>query len=325
VARTPAALRLREALASMMSHLRGLPADPQQFFVTRGSQGAVDLVARALIKPGDVVAIEALGYRPAWGALEAAGAKLVAVPLDEHGMRVEAIPKGVRAVYLTPHHQYPTTVTLSPGRRITLLERARVERFAILEDDYDFEFHYEGRPVLPLACADRAGVVIYIGTLSKILAPGLRLGFVAAPSPLLDRLAAVRTLIDRQGDQAIELAVAELLEDSEVQRHARRVRRVYRERRDVLVDALKEKLPQLVLADPPAGGMALWIRVRDVDVDEWAARSLAAGVAFYPARSFAFDGRSRPFARMGFASLEPRELREAVKRMASVVRTRRSA
>ena len=315
------ALRLREALAAMLSHLRGLPADASSFLVTRGSQGAIDLVARALLKPGDVVAVESLGYRPAWGAFEAAGAKLVAVPLDEHGIRVDAIPKGIRAVYVTPHHQFPTTVTLSPGRRIALLDRARVERFAIIEDDYDFEFHYRGRPVLPLASADRAGVVVHIGTLSKILAPGLRIGFVVAPTPLLDKLAAIRTLVDRQGDHAIEHAVAELLEDSEVQRHVRRVKKLYRERRDVLVDALHEQLSGVVSVEPPAGGMALWVGVDPaVNVDEWATRALAAGVAFQPARGFAFDGRSRPFARVGFAALDPRELREAVKRMASALK-----
>lgn len=314
------ALRLREALAAMLSHLRGLPADASSFLVTRGSQGAIDLVARALIKPGDVVAVEALGYRAAWGALEAAGAKLVAVPVDEHGIKVDAIPKGVRAVYVTPHHQFPTTVTLTPGRRITLLERARVERFAIVEDDYDFEFHYQGRPVLPLASADRAGVVVHVGTLSKILAPGLRIGFVVAPVPLLDTLAAIRAIVDRQGDHAIEHAVAELLEDSEVQRHVRRVKRIYRERRDVLVEALHAKLEGVVSIEPPAGGMAVWIRVDPaVDVDAWAVRALRAGVSFAPARGFSFDGRSRPFARLGFAALDPRELREAVKRMAGAV------
>jgi GntR family transcriptional regulator / MocR family aminotransferase len=321
------ALRLREALAAMLSHLRGLPADPASFLVTRGSQGAIDLVARALIKPGDVVAVEALGYRPAWSAFQAAGAQLVAVPVDEHGMRVEALAAiKPRAVYVTPHHQFPTMVTMSAGRRLTLLELARTHRFAIVEDDYDFEFHYEGRPVLPLASADRAGVVVHVGTLSKILAPGVRIGFVTAPAPLLDRLTSIRIVVDRQGDLAVEHAVAELLEDSEVQRHARRMKREYRARRDVLIEAIHEKLGRVMTVDPPAGGMAVWARVDpSVDVDDWAVRALAAGVSFLPARSFAFDGRARPFARLGFASLNRDELREAVRRMAVSLKKRRSA
>jgi len=322
------ALPLREALAAMLSHLRGLPADPASFVVTRGSQGAIDLVARALVRPGDVVAVEALGYRPAWNALEAAGARLLPIPVDPSGLRVDALAEArdVRAVYLTPHHQYPTTVTLSPGRRIELLELARARRFAILEDDYDFEFHYEGRPVLPLASADRAGVVVHVGTLSKILAPGLRIGFVVAPPAMLERIVALRAIVDRQGDLAVEHAVAELLDDHEVQRHARRVKKLYRERRDALVEALREKLGSAIEVAPPAGGMALWARVDPaIDVDEWAARSLAAGVAFMPGRAFAFDGRARSAARIGFAALDPRELREAVKRMATALRKRRTA
>ncbi len=321
------ALRLREALAAMLSHLRGLPADPASFLVTRGSQGAIDLVARALIKPGDVVAVEALGYRPAWSAFEAAGARLVPVPVDQHGMRVEQLATiKPRAVYATPHHQFPTMVTMSAGRRLTLLELARVHRFAIVEDDYDFEFHYDGRPVLPLASADRAGVVVHVGTLSKILAPGLRIGFVTAPAALLERLTSIRIVVDRQGDLAVEHAVAELLEDSEVQRHARRVKREYHARRDALVEAIHEKLGGVMTVDPPAGGMAVWAKIDpSIDLDAWVTRALAAGVAFLPARHFAFDGRARPFARLGFASLDPRELREAVRRMALALRKRRSA
>jgi len=322
-------LPLRKQLGAMLSSLRGLAVD--DLLITRGSQGALDLVARTLLRPGDVIAVEALGYRPAWGAFQAAGALLVPIPVDEHGLRVDALAEhagAVRAVYVTPHHQYPTTATLSPGRRLALLELARTRRFAIVEDDFDFEFHYEGRPVLPLASADRAGVVVYVGTLSKILAPGVRTGFVVAPAPLLDRMAALRMVVDRQGDPVVELAIAELLEDGEVQRHARRIRRIYLERRDTLLEALHAKLASVVTVDPPGGGMAAWIRVDpSVDVVEWSERSLRAGVAFAPAKNFAFDGRSRPFARLGFAALDVRELREAVSRMASALpsKKRRSA
>ncbi len=325
------ALALRAALASMLSHLRGLSADPCSFVITRGSQGAIDLFARALVRPGDVIAVEALGYRPAWSAFEAAGARLAPIPVDAAGLRVDALAdlasrERVRALYLTPHHQYPTTVTLSPGRRLELLELARAHRIAILEDDYDFEFHYDGRPVLPIASADRAGVVVHVGTLSKILAPGLRIGFVVAPPAVLDRIVALRTIVDRQGDLAVEHAVAELLDDHEVQRHARRVRRLYRDRRDALVEALRERLGSAVEVEPPAGGMALWARIDpSIDVDAWATRAVECGVAFVPGRAFAFDGRARSAARFGFAALDPRELREAVKRLAAALRKKRSA
>jgi GntR family transcriptional regulator/MocR family aminotransferase len=317
--------RLRAALAAMLSAVRGLAAGPDEVLVTRGSQMGIDLVARALVAPGDVVAVESFGYRPAWEALRLAGARLVPLPVDRDGLDVDALAalaarEKVRAVYVTPHHQYPTTAVLAPGRRLALLALAREQRMAILEDDYDHEFHYEGRPVLPLASADDAGVVIYVGTLSKILAPGLRIGFVVAPAPLVERLAVIRTFVDRQGDRAVERAVAELLEDGEVQRHARRVRRVYEDRRDALATALRDRLGDALSFDLPAGGMALWARVADgIDVDAWAERALAKKVAFYSGKRFAFDGRKRPYVRLGFAALDEKELREAVKRMASAL------
>src|SRR3954469_331494 len=183
---------LRAALASMLAATRGLPVGAEDVFVTRGSQMALSLVARALLRPGDVVAVESFGYRPAWEAFRAAGAVLVPLPVDEDGADVAALEAlhrntPVRAVYLTPHHQYPTTVAPTAARRLEVLALARRERFAIVEDDYDHEFHYEGRPVLPLASADPAGVVVYVGTLSKVLAPGLRVGYLVAPRDLMER------------------------------------------------------------------------------------------------------------------------------------------
>ena len=254
------------------------------------------------MRPGDVVAVEALGYRPAWSALAATGARLVPVPVDEHGLDVDALEalaarERLRAVYVTPHHQYPTTVMLDAGRRLRLLELARTHRIAVIEDDYDFEFHYEGRPVLPLAAADRHAVVVYIGTLSKILAPPLRLGFIVAPPLLIERLAELRLSIDRQGDQVVECAVAELIEDGELQRHVRRMRRIYQARRDALVAAVRKRLGGALGFEVPAGGMALWARA-----DDRHRRRRLGGARARPRRpvlhrrAFAFDGRPLPVA-----------------------------
>jgi GntR family transcriptional regulator/MocR family aminotransferase len=207
---------------------------------------------------------------------------------------------------------------LSPARRLRLLELARTHRIAILEDDYDHEFHYDGRPVLPLASSDRSGVVVYIGTLSKVLAPGLRMGFVVAPAPLIERLASIRTFIDRQGDHAVERAIADLLEDGEVQRHARRMRRIYQERRDLLASALHKHLGDTVDFTVPSGGIAMWLRVApEIDVDDWVQRAAERGLSVHGGRRYAFDGRSRPFLRACFASLNEREIREAVTRLAA--------
>jgi GntR family transcriptional regulator/MocR family aminotransferase len=313
--------RLRAAVASMLTATRAIAVNEDDLMITRGSQMALDLLSRTLIRPGDVVAVESLGYRPAWRALRAAGAKLVSVPLDAQGMRIDALASIAKknrivAVYLTPHHQYPTTVVLSARRRLELLALAAQHRFAILEDDYDHEFHYSGRPVLPLASSDRNGVVVYLGTLSKVLAPGLRIGYVVTPPPLLERLVRCRVDVDRQGDLPLEIAVAEMIEDGEVQRHTRRARRIYLERRDVLVNALEKKLGGFVEFDIPAGGTALWAEVdASIDVDAWCERALDAKVAFQAARVFAFDDRAHPFARFGFAQLDPREIETATDRL----------
>jgi GntR family transcriptional regulator/MocR family aminotransferase len=312
---------LRRALAGMVSATRGVAARAENVLVTRGSQMGIDLVARTLIQPGDVVAIEALGYRPAWEALRAAGARLVPIPIDAHGIDVEALEQlcvetGVRAVYVTPHHQFPTTVTLAPARRLKLLELARERRIVVLEDDYDHEFHYEGRPVLPLASADVHGVVVYVGTLSKVLAPGLRIGFLVAPEPLIERLATVRRVVDRQGDHLLESAIAELLEDGEIQRHIRRTKRIYSERRERLAMMLTSRFASILSFHLPSGGTAIWAKVSaDVSIDAWAAQAEALGLVLQPARQFAFDGKTRPCIRIGFAQHEEREVREAIRRM----------
>ncbi|WPB82243.1 PLP-dependent aminotransferase family protein [Archangium violaceum] len=314
--------RLRQALAEMLSRTRGLAAGADDVLVTRGSQMALFLVARALLRPGDVVAVEAFGYRPAWDALRLAGARLVGLPVDAQGMRVDALQalmakRPVRAVYVTPHHQYPTTVTLTAARRMELLRLATEARVAVVEDDYDHEFHYEGRPVLPLASSDRAGCVVYVGSLSKLVAPGLRLGYVVAPAPLVRALSALRTVVDRQGDAPLERALVELLEEGELQRHARRARREYHARRDVLADSLHEELGGSVDFEVPAGGLALWARVDEaLDASAWAERAASHGVHVTPGHAFALEGHGPAAFRLGFASLTPQELREGVRRLA---------
>ncbi len=313
--------RLRSAIGAMLRSTRALDPDPDRLLVARGAQLAISLAARALVRPGDVVAVEELGYRAAWEAFGAAGARLVPVPLDADGLRVDMLEalarrERVRALFVTPHYQYPTTATLSADRRRTLLRLASAERFAIVEDDFDSEFHYEGRPVLPLAASDPAGVVVYVGTLSKVLAPGLRLGYLYAPPGVIACMAEHRRRLDRQGDGALELAVAELIEDGEIQQHVWRMRRIYAQRRDALAAALRAELALALAFRVPPGGMALWCDVAEgLDVDQWAAAAPLLGVAFDTAKEFAFDGASRPALRLGFAAYDEKDLREAVRRM----------
>jgi GntR family transcriptional regulator/MocR family aminotransferase len=315
--------RLRTAVANLVRESRGIPARPDEVIIVGGSQMALALIGRAVVPLGSAVAVEAIGYRPAWAAFAQGGARVVPVALDAQGLDVDALEtlanrEPIGAVYLTPHHQYPTTITLTPGRRIALLALARRMRFAIIEDDYDTELHYEGRPVLPLASADVHGSVVYVGTLSKVLAPGLRLGYVVASAPLVERLAADRFVLDRQGDHVMQRAAAELIEDGTVARHVRRVRRIYEGRRDFLISELERALEGRVTVKRPPGGLAVWARIRLAapEVAVWERRALELGVSFAAGERFTWSGRPIPFARFGFGPLDEGEAREAVRRLA---------
>jgi GntR family transcriptional regulator / MocR family aminotransferase len=317
---------LRAALAEMLRARRGLSIDADDVLVTRGSQMALALIGRALVRAGDVVAVEALGYQPAWRALAQEGAKLAPVPVDSEGLDVDALAElcdrsPVRAVYVTPHHQFPTTVSMSAARRMALLDLARRKRFAIIEDDYDHEFHYDGRPVLPLASADDYGVVLYVGTLSKVLAPGLRVGYLIAPEAFREAVACHRYDFDRQGDQVTERALAELIEDGELQRHVWRTRRVYEGRRAHCITELREALSEWLEFTTPSGGMALWGTVRpDLPVGRWHARAAERGVLFQPGHVFTFDQREIQRVRLGYCGLSEREMSVAIGRLKDAAR-----
>ncbi len=318
---------LRRALARMLGEERAIAVGEDGVLVTHGSQHAVDLVARVLLRPGDRVVVEDPGYPPIRDTFRLAGATLVPVPVDARGLDVAALARRceeapVRLVYLTPHHHYPTMAVMAPERRAALLALAKKHRFAIVEDDYDHEFHFGGRPVLPLASADAHGSVIYVGSLSKMLAPGLRLGFLVPPRELLEDLVRVRFASDRQGDHAKEAAVASLIDDGELTRHVRRARRVYLARREVLVSELRRALGDRVFVEEPSGGLAVWARI-DRDVERLRDRALAKGVMFFVGKDFTFDQRPLPFARFGFGSLDEKELVRAVRIVGEAARAGR--
>ncbi len=317
---------LRRELATMLSYTRGLNTAMDSVMVTRGSQQALDLVARALLSPGDVVGVEAFGNPPAWSALRLTGAELEPLPIDDGGLDVDALAallkrRKVRAVYVTPHHQFPTNTVMTSGRRKTLAALALKHRVAIIEDDYDHEFHYEGNPVPPIAAGPGGANVVYVSSLSKVLAPGLRIGFIVAPPPLLERLVNLRAVCDMQGDAAVECAVAELFEDGELLRHIRRMRTIYERRRDALAAALTRHLGDALSFRIPDGGMALWTKADDrVDVPAWERAGEKLGVLFRGARMFDFFAREQQFLRLGFTYHNELELAEAALRMATALK-----
>lgn len=305
---------LQAALADMLRVTRGVVASPDAIEVTRGSQMAIYLVTRALVRPGDTVAIEDPGYYAAVPVLRECGANVVPVPVDEEGLIVSeleavATRQPIRAVFVTPHHQFPTTVTLSTPRRLALLRLAKMRRMAIIEDDFDHEFHYDGRPVAPLASYDSDGLVIHVGSLSKVFAPGLRLGYVAGPERLIHAVRRQRALVDGGGDAVLDAAIASMFRDGEMQRHLNRSRRIYRERRDAFAAILRKRLGHVLTFQTPAGGVALWAEVdRGIDVELWADRARSRGLLFRTARLFYLDAKPRPYLRLGFARWTEREV-----------------
>lgn len=314
---------LRSMLAEMLSERRGMVVDPDQIMVTRGSRMGLDLVTLALFNQGGgVVAVEDPGHRGAWETMQqSAAVSLRPIPVDSEGLDTDALEallerEKVGLLYLTPHHQYPTTVTLSPARRAKVLELAQRHRMAILEDDYDSEYHYEGRPLTPLASGDPTAQVIYMSSLSKLIAPGVRLGFLVAPKGLVDRLARLRVRMDWQGDRVLEWAIADLMRDGDLGRHLRKVRRTYEERRDKLSGLLRSRLGGALDFSVPAGGLALWLRGREgLDMEAWIQRCKVRSLVLSPGRQFDFAGRPLPFTRMGFASLDDAQIDDAVQRM----------
>ena len=242
-------LLLRSAHAEDLNTMRGLNITEENIMITRGSAMAIYLVSRALINNGDYVVVGETSYELANTCFQEAGARLVTVTVDEDGIVVEEVEewckqKDIKALYITSHHHHPTTVTLSPERRISLLQLAEKYRFAIVEDDYDYDFHYLNRPVLPLISADREGLVIYIGSFSKKMAPAFRVGYVVAPVDFIEGLRKYRRIVDLQGDPVLEQAIGALLKEGVIKRYTQKALKAYRERRDCLTSLLEQRLKE---------------------------------------------------------------------------------
>lgn len=307
--------RLRALLAEFVNQARGLSCRPEQLLVSRGSQGALGLYAQARLQKGSAIAVESPGYVPAWRAFELAGAEVIPIPVDGHGLRVERLEALARrlgprlhGVYVTPHRQYPTLAPLTPERQVALLELCRRHGLSIIEDDYDYEYHYEGPPRLPLAAA-ASTTVIYVASLSKLLAPSLRLGYVVAPVAEIDAMAAARAALEGDADPVLERAVAELLDEGILQSHARRARQVYQKRRDHLLACLRShpSLERALAIECPGGGLAFWIRLRRGQLERYAARCRSLGVEIVPARGHPSLPAVEGF-RLGFAAHDEAEL-----------------
>jgi GntR family transcriptional regulator/MocR family aminotransferase len=315
---------LRNAVSVYLRRVRAVV--PEDLLLTHGSQEAISLVAQALLAPGDGVAMEEPGYPPARDAFRAAGAEVLPIPVDAQGLSIEhlraALDKQkskVRLVYVTPTHQYPTTVSLSGTRRDELLGLTLERGIPILEDDYDHEYHYRGSPPAPLA-ASGAPHVLYVSTFSKLIGPTFRVGWIAARPELIDALVQLRRTSTRANDAVTAAALADWMQDGGFERHVRRARRCYAERCAAAVDSL-ELLRQdgLIEFQAPSGGMSIWARFPGIDSERLAARARERGVLVAPEYLLGVRGRGNG-VRLAFARLAPARFREAVAILAEVAR-----
>ncbi len=254
---------LRAAMTDYLRDSRALPITMDNVLITRGTMMAIHLAVQCIVQPGEVVVVGEISYTSCNLIIRQAGAKLVTVPVDDRGIDVEAIAQlcqktPVRMVYVTPHHHHPSTVIMPADRRLRLLQLAREYGFCILEDDYDYDFHYNSNPILPLAAADSGRNVVYVGSLSKVFSPALRVGYVVAPPAIIEAMANLRRIIDRQGDNLLEAAVAVLFRDGEMQRHLKKAQKIYHARRDLFCDMLQTELGHVVEFTNPTGGLAVW-------------------------------------------------------------------
>ena len=313
--------RLRVELAKFLNRTRGMQITEKEILITKGTQMAIYLSAQLLIRPGDTVFVPEPGYRDANQAFKLAGADLVFIPVDKEGMNIDRVEqlcrkKVPKLIYIIPHHHRPTTVTLSAERRMRLMKLARKYRFALLEDDYDFDYHFTSDPLLPLASLDTGGHIIYVGSFCKSIAPGIRIGFMVAPEIVIDEAAAIRKLIDRQGEQLLEEAIAELLSTGNISRHLKKSHKVYQARLENTCRLLREQLGAYLTFDRPNGGLAIWATYRkNIRAGSVARKAGELGLKISDGCNYFFQPNiSKPdnFIRIGYCSLNETEMTGAI-------------
>ncbi|SEI60333.1 PLP-dependent aminotransferase family protein [Achromobacter sp. NFACC18-2] len=316
--------RLRRAIADYVNLERGAQATAERVLVLTSSQQALTLCANVLMDAGDAICIEDPVYHGARKAFDAAGLCCVPVPLDDQGMvveRLDTLGRGAKAVFMTPSHQFPTGATLSLDRRLAAIEWAQRKQAWILEDDYDSEFHYAGKPTACVQGLDRHGRTLYIGTFTKSLFPGLRIAYMVLPAQLVEPMTVARTLLDGQTATISQLTLARFMEGGHFGAHVRAMREVYADRRDALVRLVRRHLGEYVEPRVPAGGMQLpCLFVRDLPESQTVEMARRAGVDLLGLSALHASNAHRAGFLMGFAAYSPREMEIGVRKLAGVLR-----
>ncbi len=311
--------RLRRALATYLRDARGVKCEAGQIVVTAGAQEALSLIADSLIEQGDYVCLEDPGYLGARAAFIRAGAKLMPTPVDSEGLTIPNPRRTPRLIYTTPSRQFPLGTTMTLPRRLAHLEYARAKGAWIIEDDYDSEFRYAGRPMPSLQGLDDGGTVIYVGSFSKVLFGSLRLGYVVAPPPLIEIICKLKE-IEYGSSPAVEQATAALfIEEGHFSTHVRRTRKLYRERRDSFLQAARQYLSGALTFPPIEGGMdAVGWLARDADDAALSKRLAGAGVDAPPLSAYSLRPCA-PGILFGFTAFPSGQIRSAIQRISSLI------
>lgn len=323
---TPAAGHpaLRDTIAQHVARHRAVDCTPDRIVIVNGSRQGLNLLAELLLEPGAAVAVEDPGYPAARLALEARGLRVSHIPVDRDGLIVPALAEEgpFRLVHVTPSHQDPTGATLSLERRLTLLDEAERTECVIVEDDYDSEFRYEGRPVESLQGLDRGDRVVYAGTFSKSVLAGLRIGFLVLPRRLVAPFVAAKSVWDSGAPMLEQLALAEFMQSGAFEKHIRRMRRLYRARRDALVAALVAAFGERVRIGERHGGLNVLVTLHlDLPAEVVVRQAHAAGVGLRAVSSYYLHPPAQPTFLMGFAALPEDAIAAGVARLAGALDT----
>lgn len=313
-------LALREAIATHVSFARAVACQAEDIVVTAGAQQAFDLLARILVVPGrTVVAVEEPGYPPLRRAFAAAGASVIGVPVDGEGLIIERLPAEARIICVTPAHQFPLGSVLSQRRRLALLELARARGAAVIEDDYDGEFRFGGRPLDALQTLDRADSVFFVGTFSKSLFPALRLGFVVAPAWARRALVAARQLSGWHSTLPAQDTLAAFIQEGHLARHIRKMRKVYGQRREALLEALTRHCAERLepIASQAGLHLAAWL-APGIRLDGLLRRARELGIGVEGLDRFA-TGPIRPGLSFGYGMIEAAKIEEGVRGLAKAM------
>ena len=311
---------LREAVARHAAFARGVRCDAADVLITNGAQQALDLVARVLVEPGSLVAVEEPGYPPARLLLQGQGAQVVGVPVDAEGVVVDAIPRSTRLIYTTPAHQFPLGMPMSARRRKALLERAAALGAIVIEDDYDSEFRYTGQAADCLQRMDVQGSVAFIGTFSKTLAPGLQLGYLIAPAPVLAAVAVAKHLSDWHTATPLQAALAHLIDDGSLQRHIRRARSAYAARHERIVARMQGDLAPWFEVIPSQAGIHLAVLCRQkLEMEEVRRLARRLDVGLYPLTRFFQAPPDRDGLLMGFGAIPLADIDPSLDRVRDVL------